>query len=195
MCYWIFDFNFSERCHNLYNIRRNEGWQGNNKGNTQHGAATSNGRQLKMVIHRCCQKMSCFSSHSLQTIKLTQLLEREHPRLRCGNIHESIVSACVSFFYLFAWFFCLVDIDTLSCRDAGIAWTDNPTTTTLNNTRMAPNCYYQRSQVSLIELNPLEFRNLFPRPGNSLNLAVFVIMSLNPLETMRSIRHSSNLLS
>ncbi len=48
-----------------------------------------------------------FSSHSLQTIKLTQLLEREHPRLLCGNIHESIVSACVSFFYLFAWFLVL----------------------------------------------------------------------------------------
>ena len=48
----------------------------------------------------------------------------------------------------------------------------------------------QGSQVSLISLNPLEFLNLFSRPGNSLNLAVFVInpvMSLNPLENMRSI--------
>ena len=41
--------------------------------------------------------------------------------------------------------------------------------------------------MSLIELNPLEFRNVFPRPGKSLNLAVFVIMSLNPLENIRVI--------
>ena len=68
-------------------------------------AATSNGRQLKRVIHWCCQKMSCFSSHNLQTIKLTQLLEREHPRLRCRNIHESVVSAC-GFFFI-----CLHDFD------------------------------------------------------------------------------------
>ena len=38
-----------------------------------------------------------FSSHGLQTLKLTQLLEMKHPRLQCRNIHESVVSACVSF--------------------------------------------------------------------------------------------------
>ena len=37
-------------------------------------AASSNGRQLKMVIHWCCQKMSCFSSHGLQTLKLMSCL-------------------------------------------------------------------------------------------------------------------------
>ena len=53
----------------------------------------------------------------------------------------------------------------------------------------------QGSRVYLIFLNPPEFLNLFSRPGNSLNLAVFVIMSLNSLENMRSIGRSSNLLS
>ena len=38
--------------------------------------------------------------------------------------------------------------------------------------------FIQGSQVSLISLSPLEFRNLFSRPGNALNLAVFVITSL-----------------
>ena len=44
-------------------------------------------------------------------------------------------------------------------------------------------------------LDFLEFFYLFSRPANSLNLAVFVIMSLNPLEIMRSIGRSSKLLS
>ena len=44
-------------------------------------------------------------------------------------------------------------------------------------------------------LDFLEFFNLFSRPANSLNLAVFVIISLHPLEIMRSIGRSSKLLS
>ena len=52
----------------------------------------------------------------------------------------------------------------------------------------------QGSAVSLISLNLLEFRQLFSRPGNSLYLAVFIKMSLNPLENVNSLKASNVLL-
>ena len=68
-------------------------------------------------------------------------------------------------------------------RDGGYFWN-----------RIVGDSIVQGSQKSLISLNPLEFWHLFSRPGNSLNIAVFVIISLNPLENIRSSGHSSKLL-